>query len=751
MSVKTGLSSSSFLRSITWLLCWIAIFIPASIAGQNPPSILRSESPPDIAEKYQANPRFYEVMSAFPHPNSYTRYNFEEVKRAARHDPAMMVILGDHYRIGRSTPLDYRKAQKEYEKAAARGYAMANHRMAYMYADGLGLPKEKEKILHFMKISADGGYELAQYDYALVYLNGKFNEPRDFVKAYKYLKMAADQGHRLSMESLAMLSFHPESVPAGLPCGLKEALEWYRKAGDTDGERALKEKIGSIGGLRYYLRTIPGFIPGLQTDADLANPAQGLAMIRKLEQHQSLLGETLFDTYRREIAENILYRFYFEAQQKPDDLLRFIVFCHIHDSILNPYQLRYNEAAGRDFRLVVNFTDVRSLTPFLERFSAYPKVFTQQELLIVADRVYVALMLKDISAALQNPLDQFLVKNTWVIRNLTARYIAHFENQQFSINRNQLLNNPYRAGGYLEEVFSRYGSYRSSETDTLEMGIIPEIRLHCLHPYLTDQLISNISNIRHTRTIIHEIVHGLKTAQETFRKDINTYWSLLLKESQTILKGVTQTGDASSMATQIRMMMQVAGEKRLDQVCQTLRTNDARAYMVLDQASIYEIMEMMTGNNLPRYTKVSQLAIRNTLMVSNSAFTDPNGVNFVPVITERALPDPGCCTEKITEHFYRIYHTSALHLTAASLIITNKSSIPMQVTLWLQKASEVAPEATGVLPSPVDPFLSITPAPILIAPGESITLEPVFPAGVEIPDLVLLAHFHNMHQTLIMR
>jgi hypothetical protein len=751
MSVNPALNLQIALRNPAWLVCWMMLILAGRGYGQNPPSILRSETPPDISEKYQANPRFYEVMSAFPHPNSYTRYKFDEVQSAARHDPAMMVILGDHYRIGRSTPLDLRKALKEYEKAASKGYTMAYHRIAYMYADGLGLPKEKEKILHFLKLSADGGYHLAQYDYALIYLNGKFNEPRDFARAYKYLKMAADQQHRLSIESLAMLAIHPESVLAGLPCGLKEALDWYRKAGDTDGERLLKAKIGSFGGLRYYLRSIPDFIPGLGDNTDPTDRRQGLEIILSLASVQNLLGEELFNTYRREIAENILYRAYFEAQQQPDELLRMIVYCHQQDSILHPYQLRYNEAAGRDFRLLVNFTDASSLAPFLEQFAGYPLIFRPEELLIVSDRVYVALMLKENPENLHVPLDQFLLRNPWIIQNMSSRYIAHFETQQFARHRQQLVNTPYQGGDYLVDVFSRYAAYRSSETDTLEKAVIPGIRLHCLHPFLTDLLITNISGIHNEGSAITDLLGGLKKAQETFKSDINTYWTLLLRKPAELLRGVGQTSDAPSIVTQIRNVMQQAGEKQLDKICRSLRDNETGAFTILQKASAYETMEMMTGSNLQRFTAISQWSLRNLLMVSNCTFTDPNGVIFVPLITKRELPDPGNCAEKIPEHNYRIYQTSSIHLSAASITLTNNSEIPLIVSFSLMNAEAITPEATGAFALPAEPIIKITATPIQIASGETITLEAAFPESLQIPDLVVVAEFANLHQTLILR
>lgn len=156
------------IRSITCLL-----LLPLLTLAQTITTIPKSSKPTDIKEIYKANPHFYEVMSAFPNDNSYYKYRFEEVKKVARDNPEYMVILGDHYRIGRSTPLDHKKAMKEYQRAFSKGYALAGHRIAYMHADGLGVSKDNKLFIEWLTKSADAGCDLAQYDMALVHLNEK--------------------------------------------------------------------------------------------------------------------------------------------------------------------------------------------------------------------------------------------------------------------------------------------------------------------------------------------------------------------------------------------------------------------------------------------------------------------------------------------------------------------------------------------------------------------------------------------------
>lgn len=404
-------------------LMMLLLLIPMAGRTQSPPpSLPKFPAPPDISQAYSANPYFYEVMTGFPENNSYYKYNFEEVKKKAKHDPAMMVILGDHYRIGRSTDVDLKKALKEYHKAAARGNPAGNHRIAYMYADGLGLPKDQTMIMEFLKKSADGGYAPAQYDYALIFLNGKFNQPRDVKIAYPYLKKASAQGHRNATELLAMLAFHTSSTAAGLPTGLKQALDLFRLAKDSDGEKKLMQQMTSFSGLRYYLATFPGFVPGVTLPEDPTDSVSGIKLIAELGKCKGILGEKSVETYRRELAENILYRHYFAAQGNRISLLKFLFFCDQKSVWLNPYHTRYAEAASRDFRLTVNALSIPLADSLFAEFDTYPKIFPEASYPLLADRIFVAVFLRDNPQEVKDHIINLLAARSWILENLPAKH-----------------------------------------------------------------------------------------------------------------------------------------------------------------------------------------------------------------------------------------------------------------------------------------------------------------------------------------
>ncbi len=731
MNPDRNVNSSRSLKVILpvrFLICNFLCVLFLSPFAQNPPTILRSSIPPDINEQYRANPRFYEVMSAFPNPNSYTRYKFDEVRDAARNDPAMMVILGDHYRIGRLTPADFKKALREYQRAASRGYAMANHRIAYMYADGLGLPKDKTKILEYLRLSADGGYMLAQYDYALIFLNGKFNEPRDFAKAYRYLDMASKQGHKLSTELLAMLAIHPGSVNAGVPYGLSTAIALYRKAGDTDGERAIRQNIASFGGLRYYLRAMPGFLEGVNHDTDPTLPDQGIMLIKQLQQHQNLLGDELIMNYNSEIAENILYRAYFDAQGNRTELLRFIILCLNQKNWLAPFSHRYIEAASRDFRLTVQFSDINSLNKFLKEFSSYPVIFSEQELTIVADRVFVSLFLKDVDKELKSAISSYLKKELWIIKNLSSRYIALFETDQFLQHQSILVQQPYSAIAYLDEVFSRYNIYRPSEADTLASGLVPGLRSHCLHPYLSDRMIKGIGTLKNINGPIPQILKGMNEAAMIYLTDINRYFNILEREPSVILFAGADIPEIQRIAKSVFKLMHETGSKRLDSLCSMLPKNPGSLLSQINECNIYHMLEMETGNNTDRLEKLNNDLWTSILGVSNISCSDPNGVVFSPQITERAIPFSGLCA-KYDFHMLLIHYPTEM-ITEMGFTIVNRSLIPLsiQITLFDYLSEGLT---TGNIPAseqsiPGQYFNSET---ILLGAGESSLISIKLPSG----------------------
>lgn len=610
----------------------LILFFPSILLGQLSPTLTRSSiSPPDISERYRPNPKFYEVMSAFPHNNSYYMYDFNEVQRSARRDLESMVILGDHYRIGRSTQMDLRRALREYERAASRGYAKALHRIAYMYADGLGLPKDNEKILEYLKRSADDGYVLAQYDYALVFLNGKFRQSRDYAKAYKYLLMAAEQGHESSIIQLAMLSHHASAYDSGIPAGLKIALDYYGMAGDTDGERALMQNLNSLGALKYYMRIIPDFIPGINPDLNPKDQIQGIELIKQLKKNIHLVGEDNFKTYKKEIVKNILYHNYFESQGAKEKILKYIIFCDKEGEWLKPHSTIYYNAAIRDFRMLVDVNDEQNLKNLFEEFKNYPAVFEESSMDVVADRVFAALFLQDSPELIKMKIVSFIQEQIWIINNLSKRYIVDFEEYHLEKSKRALITEPGNSIAYINGLGQRLSNYPVKNTDTLTYRIIPEIRNRCIHPLLSEHLEKQLIDVAKISKRFEHILSGLSAANENAGEDINVYFhELEINPNNYFVNNYEFENRIAADIHTVRSYMELSGKMKLDTYCDLLTTSPDEVIYAKNKLNSSEIWEISLGDNLIRWENLMYEAWQQIIKIDDIFFYDPNEVMLVP-------------------------------------------------------------------------------------------------------------------------
>jgi len=85
---------------------------------------------------------------------------------------------------------------------AELGHPEAQHRMAVMYQNGLGVTPSLEKAAQWMMKSAEQGYELALHGMGFMYLEGEGVE-RDPAKAVEWFKKGAEKGLIGSMTTLA--------------------------------------------------------------------------------------------------------------------------------------------------------------------------------------------------------------------------------------------------------------------------------------------------------------------------------------------------------------------------------------------------------------------------------------------------------------------------------------------------------------------------------------------------------------------
>ncbi len=88
---------------------------------------------------------------------------------------------------------------------AENGNAEAQHRLAIMYQNGLGVAQHDGLALRWMKAAAEAGYPVAQHGLGFMYMEGECVD-KDPAMAVEWFQKAADQGLVGSLTTLAMIA-----------------------------------------------------------------------------------------------------------------------------------------------------------------------------------------------------------------------------------------------------------------------------------------------------------------------------------------------------------------------------------------------------------------------------------------------------------------------------------------------------------------------------------------------------------------
>jgi TPR repeat protein len=109
---------------------------------------------------------------------------------------------------------------------ALAGDLDAQHRVAIMFQNGLGVAPNPEGAFKWMRSAAQGGHGLAQHGLGFMYLEGDCAE-QDGEQALHWFTLAAEQGLAGSQTTIAMM--YEEG--RGVEKDLAKAKQWYAKAG----------------------------------------------------------------------------------------------------------------------------------------------------------------------------------------------------------------------------------------------------------------------------------------------------------------------------------------------------------------------------------------------------------------------------------------------------------------------------------------------------------------------------------------
>ena len=174
------------------------------------------------------------------------------IKASEGGDPLAMFLLGQILEFDPSGSPDYKQAALYYTAAAELGHAEAQARLARFYEEGWGVPQSFETANKWYSLAtlqwnysqrlplgpkyatgrnianhstytiqrfqraAQGGVAEAQFDLAYAYQTGN-GVPTDRVKAKKWYRLAADQGHKRAMNALKRFNETSATQTKALP------------------------------------------------------------------------------------------------------------------------------------------------------------------------------------------------------------------------------------------------------------------------------------------------------------------------------------------------------------------------------------------------------------------------------------------------------------------------------------------------------------------------------------------------------
>lgn len=102
--------------------------------------------------------------------------------------------MGYNYQNGiNGVDVNYTKAKKYYEQAAAKDNASALNQLGYFYHHGLGVEKSYATARYYYEQAAEKGSKAAPYNLGWLYEHG-YGVDIDYAKALDYYQKAADAG-----------------------------------------------------------------------------------------------------------------------------------------------------------------------------------------------------------------------------------------------------------------------------------------------------------------------------------------------------------------------------------------------------------------------------------------------------------------------------------------------------------------------------------------------------------------------------
>jgi TPR repeat protein len=129
---------------------------------------------------------------------------------------------------------DHAKAAAAYERGARLGDMHAQYKLATCFLAGEGVPEDRTRAAQWYRAAADQGFGPAQFNLAVLLLNGADGVAKDVPQGMSWLAKAADKGVAMAQYALAKRLRTGEGVPAD-PL---QAMHYYHEAAEQNHPEA---------------------------------------------------------------------------------------------------------------------------------------------------------------------------------------------------------------------------------------------------------------------------------------------------------------------------------------------------------------------------------------------------------------------------------------------------------------------------------------------------------------------------------
>ena len=150
----------------------------------------------------------------------------KDFRKIAQTDANAQFMLGKCYSDGLGVSKDPQTAISWIRKAAAQGHPRAQYMLGAEYCSGENVPQDDQEMFKWWRKAAENGLADAQHDIGVSYFTGK-GVSRDYTEALRWFRKAADQGHSSAQHFIGV---RYDTGSYGVEKNYTEAAFWLKKA-----------------------------------------------------------------------------------------------------------------------------------------------------------------------------------------------------------------------------------------------------------------------------------------------------------------------------------------------------------------------------------------------------------------------------------------------------------------------------------------------------------------------------------------